>query len=513
MGSRSGNEALMTTKRTSLLLTKVGNSPHAFGIVDEVRKLMPGVWILGIESSEDSSGHPFDEPVANTNQLLLGNYPTIPESSRYLPPAIFRRFERDIGHLLRLADRVFVHDLRDHVRHHGHDRVPTDTYDTRLQMVMQHAVYWNHILESRQVQAIVFPNLPHGMWDASLLSVSKARDIPHMFFHEVPPFRGTLYLYEGSDSIGDLESGRRILSAARTRYGLIEDSPDRKLKLWKQANIVQTELELSVQHSQVRNIKRIVALLGRPRKVRSIFRAIQRRRSARLSQKSEKAAYSNVDLGENFFFLELQLPHNATTLVKGREYPRQTDLIRYIAAALPDSQELVIRESPRFHERKLYRPTNFWSEISKIPNVRVIDTRHSLREISERAAVVVELSYSSLALLHLLSGKSVVFLTDTHLGPMPNMFLLANFSRLSDALQTARDASVIDEREVISSCLRAHINDLSPSTIESALSWYPSAESSDPSYGERLRLNVARAIASWCLSRLSEWDGYKLIGD
>jgi hypothetical protein len=380
-------------------------------------------------------------------------------------------------------------------------------------MVMQHAVYWNHILESRQVQAIVFPNLPHGMWDATLLSVSKARDVPYMFFHEVPPFRGTLYLYEGSDNIGDLESGRRILSAAQTRYGLIEDSPERKLNLWKQVNIVQTKPEFSVQQSQARSIQRLVALLGRPRKVRSIFRAIQRRRSARLSRNSEKAVYSNLDLGKDFFFLELQLPHNATTLVKGREYPRQIDLVRSIAAALPDSEELVIRESPRFHERKLHRPTGFWSEVSKIPNVRVIDTHHSLREISERAAVVVELSYSSLALLHLLSGKSVVFLTDTHLGQMPNMFSLANFSHLTDALQTARDAFVIDDREVVASHLRAHINDLSQSTIESALSWYPSAESSDPSYGDRLRLNVARAIASWCFSRVSEWDGYQLIGD
>lgn len=503
----------MTTDRTSLLLTKVGNSPSAFGIVEEVRKLMPGLRLLGIESSEDSSGHPFDESVAKTNQLLLGNYPTIPESSRYLPPTVFRKFETDIGHLLRLADRVFAHDLGDHVRHHGHDRVPIDSYDTRLQMVMRHAIFWNHILESRNVRAIVFPNLPHGMWDATLLSVSKARGIPYMFFHEVPPFRGTLYLYEDSDSIGDLESGRWILSAAQRRYGLIEDSPERKLNLWKQVSIFETKPELLVQRSQTHKIKRIVDFLAKPRKARSVFRAIQRRRSARLSQKAERSAHSNEDLGQNFFFLELQLPHNATTLVKGRAYPRQIDLVRSVAAALPDSEELVIRESPRFHERKLYRPTSFWYEIGKIPNVRVIDTHHSLWEISDRAAVVVELSYSSLALLHLLSGKSVVFLTDTHLGQMPNMFPLANFPSLSHALQTARAASAIDDREVISGYLRAHINDLSLSTIESALSWYPSADSSDPNYGDRLRLNVARAIASWCFSRVSEWDGSELICD
>jgi len=492
--------SVQVSQQSSILLTKVGSAPYLFGVVDEIRNLLPSIRLLGIESTEDSVGHLFDEAVARTDQLLLGSYVKVPEECRFLPPQVFRKFEQDIGLLLRLADRVFAHDLGDLTNDLGCNKKPEDSFGFRMQLVMRHAVYWNFVLTTRNVKAVVFPNLPHGMWDAVLLSLAKARDVPYMFFHEVPPFRGTLYLYNDSERIGNFEFGRRTLAAAEKRYGLINSSDAREYVLLDQARMMPSKYDSGVLEVQRSKFDQLTKLMTGKRPVSSVFHSIRRRQLAATALRAEHSVYSMKNLNDGFYFLELQLPGNATTLVKGREYPNQIDIIRFVASSLPSASELVIRESPRFHERRLARPSGFWPEISRIPKVRVVGANLSLDEISRRAAVVVELSYSSLALKHLLSGKPVVFLSNTHLGRMPNMFRLEDFSSLSNALRSAGESAVVEDDQVILREVGRHVGDLLEATIETALSWYPKPVLRDPEYGDRLTRNVARVIATWFLS-------------
>ena len=490
----------------SILFTKVGNTPQMFGIVQEFKSVCPQVRVLGITDADKNSPHVFDEAVASSDQLLLGDYEHSTLTRDHIPPNIFSEIEPEIHHLLRLADRVYAYDLNLVVGDRPLGSIFPDSYNARLNLVLRHLIFWYSVLENRNVSAVVFPNLPHGIWDASLMSLARARKIPCMHFHEVPPFIGSLYMYEKPGDIGNLHFGQMLLDEARRKYGLVPDSSNRLEKLRQGVSgdlAARLPSGISRRPMSVR-IANILELLLKEKFGHRLKRRVTQNLSYQRSLRSERKLHYQGEIQQGCYFHELQLPGNATTLVKGRSFPRQLDMIRHIAEAIPDDKLLFIRESPRFHARKLTRPSGFWTEIARIPNVRVVGQQLGLEKISDMVGIVVELGYSSLALHHLKQGKVVVFLGATHLGRIGKTVFNSEFQSLSKAFSVAERilSDSYDARRITNDLENQYLEVLR-STIEGVLSWYPDNAIDDLDYQRRLHTNVGRVLATW-FSRFSE---------
>ncbi len=84
--------------------------------------------------------------------------------------------------------------------------------------------------------------------------------------------------------------------------------------------------------------------------------------------------YNKTDFNEDFAFFPLHFEPEIATLLYPQLYANQRNLIRQIAQSLPVGFKLYVKEHPAMLE---YRPTEYYREIKKIPNVKLVPTSTS----------------------------------------------------------------------------------------------------------------------------------------
>ncbi|MDO8493081.1 MAG: hypothetical protein Q7S19_00850 [bacterium] len=84
--------------------------------------------------------------------------------------------------------------------------------------------------------------------------------------------------------------------------------------------------------------------------------------------------YDKVDFGEDFAFFPLHFEPEIATLLYAPFYANQLNLISQIAKSLPIGFKLYVKEHPAMLE---YRPTEYYKEMKKIPNVKLVPTSTS----------------------------------------------------------------------------------------------------------------------------------------
>ena len=492
--------AMELLKPINLLMVKVGTEPGLEAIPSHIKAFNPRVRTYGI-ISHPSQPHTFDEVITSSWESMLGAHPEYLKKGLYVRPELFKRLRDKEGQLLRMFERVAIHDLTTVAN--PIDPIPLfeDSTDDRVQLFLRQVAFWDHVFDQHTISAVVAQNYGHNGWDAVVQAVAEAREVPYLFFHEVRPFLGSLYLHESVSDLGNLALGRKLVMSAVSRGWWAGNSEPRNQVLRNQVGLVQMTPRDPVGEMSTPRLRSIIHRVGDPTSIAPrLIRSARRRLRNRNSIRDEKRAITQAAIPEKYLFCELQPNPNATTAVKGWMFPDQRETIAFIAAHLPIGWGLVVKESDRQWSRMYPRRRNFWTQIAHIPNVYVIDSISHSEPYVEKCQGVVETSFSSLAFNAVSNGIPVIIVGHTHIGELQGVRVVTNCEELKIALQevSQRDGLRIARADVAAS-LEKFVESVADSTIEGALSSMPSFSSSEERslYVSRLTTNVAGVICSW----------------
>ena len=495
-----------TTSQVNVLLVKIGTEPGLEKIPLILKSYDSRIRTFGILNHPQQE-HNYDVAVTSTQQAVLGAHSEYLCHSLYVRPELFERLAKDEGRILRMYDRVAIHDLQSVDAPSAPIPRFDNSLDARSQLFLRQAAYWDYVIETFSLHAVVAQNYGHNGWDAVLQAVAEARDIPYLFFHEVRPFLGSLFVHESVSDLGSTELGRTLLNMSIDGVHMIPDSSVRANRLRNQVlgtPITSTVDSLKKETQSCTPLRRAI-LLCRELKNPSGFlkrrlRAYGRRKSNRRSMRDEETSWSKQPLSKDYIFCELQSQPNGTTAIKVSEFADQRESIAMVAKNLPHGWTLVVKESDRQWSRMYPRRQNFWSQIAHIPNVHIVPYTSTSRTLALGARAVLESSYSSLALDAIRNMVPVLIFGKTHIGSLPGVYRIRTDSDLQRALEhiSSPDFSLGDSAN-LQEHLRRFADVVREATLEGALSSQPRNLSplEYDEYFNRVNSNVARVIFAW----------------
>ena len=179
-----------------LLFVKLGSNPETRPIVETIRSRIPGCQILGVEERLDTPDSVFDEVITSHDDALFGSYSKFDLTSLHMSPDLYEEVRNFEGQAMRMVDRIKYHDQKDYISPPGGVPRYRDSFDSRADLVFRHALFWDHILKSRKIDAVISQNFSHLGFDLPLVKLCQTRSIPHLIFHDVGQFPGILYVQE-----------------------------------------------------------------------------------------------------------------------------------------------------------------------------------------------------------------------------------------------------------------------------------------------------------------------------
>jgi hypothetical protein len=488
-----------------LLLVKVGTEPGLESIVDQLRQLLPKVTLFGVTTDNESTETLYDVAVAKVGDTTLGSYPELARNSLFVRPELYEFVMENESALIRMCERVALHDLTTVQKPHFTTQMFRNTFDDRQQLVLRQFAFWDHVFRSYEIDVVVAQNYGHNLWDFALETVARSHSIPYMFFHEVRPFLGSLYICESLTDLDDLSFGRGVIAEARSRGWYLGDSTERESQMLNSAGIGESTVEGKLEGvdsrrgTRLRFLRRVSYYSNHP--VRRI-RMMTKRRTSTYSSQLEERSVSTGNVPEKYVFMELQSQPNGTTARKGWMYADLREMVAHVAHSLPDGQSLVVRESSRQWSRLYPRRSGFWKSIAAVPKVVVVDSALSVDELVENASAIVETSYSTLAFKAASRGVPVVVLGHTHLRGILGIFAVGVHGDLTRAFsQAAEYASNTPSPIAIQQSIARWVTEAKSGTVEGALSSLPSSVVDRRSYIDRVTRNVAGVIAVWVLRK------------
>jgi len=505
--------------RVRLCLMELGSTEVARGVVEELRKLIPDVWIAGVEKQERYSDSAFDHVITTQSQAFFANYDDFPLPRLAITPeldALMAPFEGKLLNVLGLASIRPTH--RYPKPSHG---VPPfkDSYAARKDLLSRHTLFWDNFFTDFQIDAVIHENLGQEGYDYVALQLARARSIPTLTFNIAGQFPRVLFIQEDETGLGELALGRRLKSAdaqireqesldfVRRSLNVTRSSPDAGLH--SDPNGYQTLAVTSwlFDRSIFAHKKTLVALPA------LVFRKIQRglrnpnqalmnlKRSSKLvrnsakNQNEESSVCSEADFSTPYLYFPLHFQPETSTSIKARSFYRLREAVAFVASALPPQWTLVVKEHPHQFRRLLEREEGFYKQIAAIPRVRVVHHSSPNEALVENSRAVVCASHSSITAHAILNNKIVISLGDSHFREAPGYFCVRTTAELTTAISHVLRGAEADSFGAIEDFLVS----LEMSTIEGEFGEKPSMLSNDEWIRtvQATRNGASRIIAQW----------------
>ena len=497
---------MVSTKTTiNVLLVKLGTELGLEEIPLRLRSLDPRIRTLGILSNP-SQKHMFDEVISSSYEAMLGAQSECLRDGLYVRPELFAKLRHVEGQIIRMYDRVAISDFSKFSRTQAPIAEYVDSVDDRVQLFLRHAAYWDYALRKHEIDAVVAQNYGHNGYDAVLQAVALANDLPYMFFHEFRPLQRSQQMYESVSDLSSDELSHTLIDIARKKFPYIDDSIGRRSEMMRQVGLLESasgSTTTSPGKSSRSMVSRVKTMFG-PRD--RLVKAVRRRIRNRNSMQDENQALSREPLPAKYLFCELQSQPNATTALKGWMFPDQRESLAMIAHHLPDGWKLVVKESDRQWTRMYPRRRKFWTHISAIPGVHVVNSKSDAVSLLKGSGGLVETSYSTLALRALREGKQVLVLGHTHIGSLFGVHCAMTDAEVRKAVAEicSQSSSRLDPSRVDAS-LESFVDRKIECSIEGTLSYIPKSLASDErsKFIERTVTNVSSVVVAWLQLKLN----------
>ncbi|MEI6095543.1 MAG: hypothetical protein WCR08_08825 [Gammaproteobacteria bacterium] len=356
------------------------------------------------------AGHPFESEEFSIDRNLYNE---------------IRQFE---GAVLKMMDRLPVFQ----------EWVKSDLSDRR-RMLFHEASFWSDYLKQNKVGAVVFPVIPHQVYDYIIYCLCKSRNIHTLIFDSTNPVvREIVGLAESIDEIGDPTLGLKIRDMFPKNSELLPPSNVLDDFWLARASMLvdQDPKALSIPKIAIRTVKNTISkltvsnFLGR-NWVKSTCQSFDElririhRRHTIIRTKIELSHVQNIfDLPEKFVFFPLHVQPELAVSPLGGHFEEQVEAVRLVARYLPPGWRIVIKEHP---DQAVFghRPAGFYEKFAVIPQVSFVRVDYSVDELIKVCRAVITIS-SSIGRQAIIAGRPVGLLGSTWWSSAPGVFKVAS---------------------------------------------------------------------------------------
>jgi hypothetical protein len=451
-----------------LLTLELGSTSAGRGVIEELRHLIPGVWIAGVEKQKDYESTAFDRVVTTQYDAFLGRYESVNTANLAMTPELSNLMAPYEGKILNLLGLAAVRPASDYpVPIYGVPKFQ-DSYDSRKDLFNRHCRFWNFILDHYKIDAVIHENLGQEGYDYVALQLARAKGIPTLVFNIAGQFPRVLFVQEDETGVGNLELGSELKARLGTEITaedkqfirrstpLIGNSPDAGLKAegkvseYKTSPLVSWLVDRSIYKNDL-GLRVGLRLIGTKflrlmrfpvQSVRTFSRTRTLVLHTKASQREELAYAVEPPLGKNYIYFPLHFQPETSSSIKAKNLYRLREAVAFLADALPRDWSLIVKEHPHQFRRLLKREPGFFAQIAAISGVHLIHHASDNHEIVRNARAIACASHSSITANAVFNGIPVISLGESHFREAPGYFCVETSADLRKAIELVRTNQV-----------------------------------------------------------------------
>lgn len=275
--------------------------------------------------------------------------------------------------------------------------------------------FWNNYILENQINLFILTIIPHIPCTYIPYILCKIYKIPTVVQGVIPFSKQEKinYILKPSIEKMDYHWGKRFLKYKEDYKDADADSIPLKPELeryFKQYDISKKRIDNVIFYNERSNIKETVEKYWARAKIylnrqdykvilnKAKYLLITRIETNNFLKKVEKLE-EEVDLNKQYYYFALHLQPEATTLPSGGIYAEQILAIRILSKALPENIYLYVKEHPSYWIQKgrlesVYesRSIQFYEEIKRLKNVKLIKHTYSSKTLIEKCQAVVTIT-------------------------------------------------------------------------------------------------------------------------
>lgn len=285
-------------------------------------------------------------------------------------------------------------------------------YSLRKSLYLQHLRYWNHLMETKNIDLFLSANIPHEIYDYVIYGLCKLKGIPILMFHQsIPDF---VFLLEDWESfLPEIRASYKEISASKGDTHI--ELSGRALKLWNSQTVdrddpVPVYMKKKPFYNRMSKKARRVAVFfvkpfqkGFRKSIRKghkwrtliflVFELpIQRIKGWRYKKYYQKHAIK-PDLNKKFIYFPLHLQPELTTSPIAGAYVDQLLMIETISYYLPENYWIYIKENPK--QKNFGRNLGFYRRLKALNNVWLVPIKYNSFRLIENCIAVATASGTS----------------------------------------------------------------------------------------------------------------------
>lgn len=378
----------------NFLFVGVGKSTLPVSIIERLIKERKIENAYGVLADEDTNVSLFKETPISLNDAFVGKYPYESDEKPY-----DRAYQNPIS-------EYSIEILHQMSRHGDWD------FDKRVYIYISHLQYWDSFLEKRNINGVIFSNVPHETYDYVIYLLCRVKAIKTFMSLgegyrrlETPrAFYMIEYLENHTTEVGKVYEELKKDYIYKTENDiLLPEFVEQNIQKIRDKfeNIESSNLSL-MNKTRMRQINRYYGnpkltfkkmLIGKET-VYACIRSWTRylygiRKTKKLIYKYEKIAVQ-PDASDKYIFYALHYQPEATSSPLGGIYANQLLAIRLIAHNLPAGYWLYVKEHPA--QTAFCREKSYYDELSRIPKIKLISQRITSEKLIKNALAVATLT-------------------------------------------------------------------------------------------------------------------------
>ena len=314
--------------------------------------------------------------------------------------------------------------------------------------------YWQGILKHYRPDVIIFPLVPHSVYDLVIYFLAKLLGIKTVMFTATQDFIRLMVM-------NDFVEGGRILKKTieenkQKQFSLEDLSDDLRGYFFKhtsQGGDPTPPNMINIQKQYGRS--RAAILLDAIKSFTLFSKAVNyaKKRFGSNLRKEYQGLEKPPDLSRNFIYVPLQYQPEATTSPLAGNFADQCLLIETLAAAIPDSWVIYVKEHPRQFifsglNFSQYRYCGYYEDIARLKKVQIVPTTtdtYSLINFSKAVAI----NTGTAGLEAALRLKPVLVFGYAWYRDCPGMFVVRDTDSCREAIKKIIGGARIDTQQLI----------------------------------------------------------------
>ncbi len=365
-----------------ILLVELGIDKWTSEIVKNLR-VQSGFQVFGTGSKSPGVDNEFFEFLVRGNPHESGLDLTDDIKNFVIDKNLYAEIKCFEGAALRMLDRV-----------DGFRLWQRNDLSKRRSYFFREASFWAHYLESSQIEAVVFANIPHEVHDFIIYNLCVARKIPTLLVF--PTFSIDSFAFSVSETVEGVGSP----SLAKAIKLQLESMEPLGFKLRLRDDFLGTKTHGSDQFFGVYlgSSKQDKDAIDMPVLARAEKASRQMRITSKLSRMRSKLEYvlkkKLSSLPEDFVYFPLHVEPELAISPLGGHFEEQFEAVRFVASKLPRGWKVVIKEHP--HQSGFGpRPKGFYKRFETIPSVELVKTEFNSLELISKSHVVATITGSA----------------------------------------------------------------------------------------------------------------------